>query len=68
MKDGSWILNRFVELNASDCVIYENKSYSYINLHQIITRWMEEITRLGITEGECVTIPGEYSPQIIGLF
>ncbi len=66
--DTNWILDRFKELKATECVVYKNTPYRYSDLLQNISRWKNAITHLGIQEGECIVIPGEVTPQSVGLF
>jgi acyl-CoA synthetase (AMP-forming)/AMP-acid ligase II len=67
MSNVSWIIDRLQEVENDDFFILRDKSYRYMDLIQNINTWKGELQRLGITEGECVAIIGDYSPNVIFL-
>lgn len=68
MSNMDWIVQKLQEVAPCDFLIFYDKVYSYSDLILNINTWISELERLGVVEGECVALIGDYSPNAIFLF
>ncbi|MCC5467063.1 ANL family adenylate-forming protein [Pelosinus baikalensis] len=67
MSNLSWIIDKMQEVQNDDFFILKDKSYRYLDLIKNVNTWKSELGKLGVAEGECVAIIGDYSPNVIFL-
>ncbi|MCX8131435.1 MAG: long-chain fatty acid--CoA ligase [Clostridia bacterium] len=68
MSENSWILEKLGEVEKDEFLVFKDRIYSYSDLISNINTWRSKLKRLGVAEGECVALIGDYSPNIIFLF
>jgi acyl-CoA synthetase (AMP-forming)/AMP-acid ligase II len=68
MNDTKWVLNRLQDYGEIPFCIYEDRCYSYKDLVTKILAWQDELKRAGVKPGECISLIGDYSPNVISLF
>lgn len=62
------IINRLEEYRDNEFLVYKGISYLYADLINSINNWFDKIKRIGIEQGQCISIIGEYSFNAFSLF
>lgn len=67
MTDWQWVTARFALFGAIPYMHFREKSYHYAGLIIKVANWQRELSRLGVTPGQTVSLTGEYSPNLVAL-
>jgi acyl-coenzyme A synthetase/AMP-(fatty) acid ligase len=68
MRKSEFFCNRMLSYGDSNCIIYQEKIFTYSELFQSIYKKYEYLKNLGIKSGQIVFIIGDYSFDSIVLF
>jgi long-chain acyl-CoA synthetase len=65
--DRHWLSQRLRDWGESPALVWRDANWSYLQLVQATERWLAELKRNGIHQGEIVAICGDYSPNTCAL-
>lgn len=61
-------IQRIIEFEDKDAIIWKNQRYSYKKLTDLINQWSSIFSENHIGAGDCIAVHAEYTPQVIALF
>ena len=62
-----WVIERLNQWGDQEAILWGEGSVNYRWLREEVDRWLEHLTREGVSAGQVVVLEGDYSPRVCGL-
>ncbi|GAB4128793.1 MAG: fatty acid--CoA ligase family protein [Roseiflexaceae bacterium] len=62
-----WLLERMHNVAADPAIVWRDQAFTYGDLHERVRNWLKILDEHAVSQGQVVTIEGDYSPNAVSL-